>query len=190
MYILGHPIGRDEKFVAIVGTRRPSQKALELARILARGAVARRYGVVTGAAPGVDTAAALAAIEAGGRLVAVGPCIYYRGKLWCNFNYVLKYRLGTAVAEREECRDVRRELAERNRLIAQLAEYVVVPEARCPSLPCRQGGWGTLYAVKHALRLKKHVYVCNPVADDPHVKAAHEYLRSLGAHAVNCQHFF
>ena len=61
----------DERSVAVVGTRRPSEGGLQRARDIASGLVAAGYTVVSGLADGIDTAAHLAALERGGRTVAV-----------------------------------------------------------------------------------------------------------------------
>ncbi len=57
--------------IAIVGTRDVSREGLLRARRLARELVAHRVVVVSGLAAGVDTAAHRAAIECGGRTIAV-----------------------------------------------------------------------------------------------------------------------
>lgn len=57
--------------VAVVGTRVPSDEGERNARRIATALVRHGYTVVSGLARGVDTAAHLAAIEAGGRTIAV-----------------------------------------------------------------------------------------------------------------------
>ena len=61
----GHPR------VAIVGSRKAQREKLEMARGLARELVRRGVVIVSGLAQGVDTVAHTAAIEAGGRTIAV-----------------------------------------------------------------------------------------------------------------------
>ena len=57
--------------VAIVGSRKASEDGIKRAAKLARGLVERNYAVVSGLAEGIDIAAHTAAIEAGGRTIAV-----------------------------------------------------------------------------------------------------------------------
>lgn len=57
--------------VAIVGSRKPSPEGEARARRLAREFVARDFAVVSGLATGIDSAAHNAALEAGGRTIAV-----------------------------------------------------------------------------------------------------------------------
>jgi DNA processing protein len=61
----------DARGVAVVGTRRPSQLGLARAQDIAAGLAQRRVTVVSGLAMGIDTAAHQAALDAGGRTVAV-----------------------------------------------------------------------------------------------------------------------
>lgn len=62
---------RDERAVAVVGTRHPTDKGLRAAKELAGELVDRGYTVVSGLAAGIDTAAHIAALKRGGRTVAV-----------------------------------------------------------------------------------------------------------------------
>lgn len=57
--------------LAVVGSRKPSEKGAKRAGRLARELVARGFSVVSGLATGIDKAAHTAALEAGGRTIAV-----------------------------------------------------------------------------------------------------------------------
>ena len=80
LYLRGEILPEDERSVAVVGTRKPTaygrQVAYQMAYDLARSGVT----VVSGLARGVDAIAHKAAIEAGGRTIAVmgsGPDVMY-----------------------------------------------------------------------------------------------------------------
>jgi DNA processing protein len=61
----------DETGVSVVGSRQASVHGLEIARSVATGLAERGITVIAGLAKGVDTAAHQAALDAGGRTVAV-----------------------------------------------------------------------------------------------------------------------
>lgn len=131
LYIHGQLEPRDELAIAVVGTRRVSPYGKEVARAL--GSILARHGVtvVSGLALGVDAIAHQAALDAGGRTIAVlGSSldhIYPRR----NFNLaqriidqgalVSEYPLGT----RPEASN----FPPRNRIISGLSRAVVVVEA-------------------------------------------------------------
>jgi DNA processing protein len=71
VFIRGLLMSDDERSVAVIGSRRASDDGLARARDMAVGLVDAGYTVVSGLAEGVDTAAHVAALERGGRTVAV-----------------------------------------------------------------------------------------------------------------------
>ena len=74
LFIKGKLLPVDEWSVAVVGTRRVSVYGRQAAEEMARGLAANRVTVVSGLARGVDGIAHRAAIEAGGRSIAVLAC--------------------------------------------------------------------------------------------------------------------
>ena len=74
LYARGTLTPGDEWGVAVVGTRRVSVYGRQVAEEMARGLAANRVTVVSGLARGVDAIAHRAALEAGGRTIAVLAC--------------------------------------------------------------------------------------------------------------------
>ena len=137
--------------VAIVGSRRAGDAGLGMARELARGAAAAGALVVSGLALGVDAAAHEGALAAGAPTLAVlgcGPDVAYprtnRGlyaRILAAGLIVSEYPPGTEPAPWR--------FPARNRLIAALADAVVVVEAKVRS--------GALITADHALDLGRDV---------------------------------
>lgn len=71
LFIRGELRPEDEQAVAVVGTRTPSEDGLREAQLLARGLAERGVTVISGLALGIDGAAHQAALDAGGRTIAV-----------------------------------------------------------------------------------------------------------------------
>jgi DNA processing protein len=71
LYVKGSISLDDELSVAIVGTRRPTAYGRQAAEIFARGLVDNGVTVVSGLAKGIDTFAHRAALDGGGRTIAV-----------------------------------------------------------------------------------------------------------------------
>ncbi|MEW1838527.1 DNA-processing protein DprA [Nonomuraea angiospora] len=71
LFVRGHITEADLRSVAVVGTRQASDIGLRRARNMATLLTERGVTVVSGLARGIDTAAHTAALEAGGRTIAV-----------------------------------------------------------------------------------------------------------------------
>ncbi|MGD9498702.1 MAG: DNA-processing protein DprA, partial [Armatimonadota bacterium] len=74
LFVRGELTKRDELAVAVVGTRKPSPYGQMVAVRLTQELVRRGFTIVSGLAEGVDADAHRAAVEAGGRTIAVLAC--------------------------------------------------------------------------------------------------------------------
>lgn len=131
LYVRGTLTPEDEWAVAVVGTRRPTPYGREVARVIAGELARQGITVVSGLALGIDSEAHQAALEAGGRTIAVlGSGLRY---LYPARNRELARRIVTGGAVvTEYALDVQPEPANfppRNRIISGLALGVVVVEA-------------------------------------------------------------
>ncbi len=119
--------------VALVGTRTPSQAGLSAARRLAGEVVRRGWTVISGLAIGIDAAAHVGALDAGGFTLAVlggGVLNVYPPQ-----NHALAARMlahgGALLCETAPDALVERgALVARNRIIALLSRQVIVVESR------------------------------------------------------------
>jgi DNA processing protein len=73
LYILGEYNNIQKKAVAIVGSTMPSQKGYKIARECAKRLAKEGFTIVSGYAKGIDTAAHLGALEAGGATIMAIP---------------------------------------------------------------------------------------------------------------------
>jgi DNA processing protein len=139
--------------VAIVGSREASTEGRLLAWQVARALAATGIVVVSGLALGIDAAAHAGAMDAGGRTIAVigtaldrvYPSAHARLQEVIYREHVLvsPFAFGT--------RTTRRHFPARNRLVARIADALVLVEAGENS--------GTVHAVREALRLRRPVLV-------------------------------
>lgn len=74
LYVRGRLLPRDEVALAVVGTRQVSAYGRHITERLSHDLAAQGVTIVSGLARGVDTVAHTAALEAGGRTIAVQGC--------------------------------------------------------------------------------------------------------------------
>ncbi len=141
LYIVGSlPI---EPGIAVVGTRRPSRQGLRQARLFSREFVRRGCCVISGLARGIDHEAHTAALSMGGKTTAVlGSNI---GSIYPKEHVGLARRIaenGALVSEFASThRTVPGNFPRRNRLIAALAQRVLVVEAGIKSGAINTADW-------------------------------------------------
>lgn len=177
LFSLGARATLDAPRVAIVGTRDCTAYGDRTARKIA-GAIARAGGcVISGMARGIDACAHRAALEVGGRTVAVlGTGVdvpYPRGHARLHAQIA---EAGLVVSESAAGTAAFRGcFPRRNRIIAALANVTIVVEAGYKS--------GALLTAKSALELGRTVAALPGPIDSPASDGTNELLRD-GAHVI------
>jgi len=171
LYVKGALAGADERAVAIVGTRAASDYGLGLTRDLGRGLAALGFTIVSGMARGIDAAAHEAALEAGGRTIAVlgsGIDVIYppeHDRLYHRIAgqgaVVSEFPLGTA--------PLAFNFPARNRIISGVALGVVVVEATEKS--------GSLITAAQALEQGREVFAVPGAAGSSRSRGPHKLIR-------------
>lgn len=156
--------------VSVVGTRRASGDGLQRTRRLARLLVERGMVVVSGLAEGIDTAAHQAAIDAGGRTIAVlgtplDTCYPPKNRrlqeLIMRAHLVLS-QFPSGYSGGRRCFPMR------NRTMALISEATVIVEAG--------EGSGTIHQGWEALRLGRPLFLLESVTNDPDLSWPAEML--------------
>jgi len=155
LYYIGDIKPQDERSVAIVGTRNPTSYGRKAAAVLSRDLASAGLTVVSGLALGIDGEAHKAALDCGGRTIAVvaGGLDRVYPKEHTGLFHRIQER-GAVVSERPlGMRPDPRSFPRRNRLISGIALGTLVIEAPDTS--------GAVSTVKHALEQDREVF-CVP----------------------------
>ena len=149
-----------KKCVAIVGTRNVSVEGTARSRRLARELVSAGVVIVSGLAKGVDTEALTAAMEAGGKVVAViGTPIDRSYPAENKHVQELIYREHLLISQFAPGEQVYpSNFPERNKLMAALSDATAITEAGDTS--------GTLHQAAECVRLGRWLFIAKSVVDD------------------------
>jgi DNA processing protein len=176
LYFQGNWDIASSRCVAIVGTRNPSEEGARRAAKLARHFAKNEFTVVSGLAHGIDTAAHIAAIEAGGRTVAVlGTPITL---CYPTENRELQRRIADQFLVISQVPIVRHSrqgpqgnrffFPERNATMSALTEATVIVEAGNTS--------GTLIQARHAIQQKRKLFILDSCFRNPELAWPAKYL--------------
>jgi len=170
----GEPASIDDKMIAIVGTRHPTEKGKLFARNLASSLAKMGVIVVSGMAEGIDSAAHNGALQGGGKTVAVwGSSLDI---VYPSVNRALAVKITAQGSVYSEYLPATRPdpayFPERNRIISGLAEGVVVVEAGQKS--------GALITAAHALEQGRELFAV-PGSPDVQMSAGTNALIKEGA---------
>jgi len=171
LYLRGSLLPSDARAVALVGSRRFTSYGRRMAERLAGDLVRAGFTVVSGLARGIDGFAHRAALQAGGRTLAVlagGLCHIYPPE-----HTELAHEIESAGAVLTEAPMPMQPLAgmfpARNRLISGLAQGVVVIEAQEKS--------GALLTARHAADQGRPVFAVPGDLDRPSSTGPHHLIR-------------
>lgn len=172
------------KCIAIVGSRKASEKGRKLATEITKGLVEAGFTIVSGLAEGIDVTAHEAAINNGGKTIGVmGTPIYYRNRyrkklmdymaeeqlLISQIPVLYYYRSGFG----------RRKgfFLDRNATISALSIGTVVIEAEDIS--------GSLSTARHASKQGKQIYIPSYCFKDNRIKWPKDFIQNHGAIKVD-----
>ena len=157
--------------LAVVGTRGASERGLVVAQQLATSLAAAGWVIVSGLALGIDGAPQRGAQRVGGATIAVKGTRIERTYPWSHGK--LRRRIddhGCVITEQPTgARPYRSNFPKRNRLIAGLAEGVIVVEA-----PLRSGALSTAYA---GLDYNREVFAVPGPVDHGQSAGCHHLLK-------------
>jgi DNA processing protein len=168
-----------DPIIAVVGTRRATPYGQRMTREIV-GALARGGAtIVSGMALGIDATAHKAALDVGGRTVAVlgtgADVAYPRGHVALHREIGAR---GLVLSELPPgARSNRGSFPKRNRIIAGLARLTIVVEAPVLS--------GALITARDANELGRDVAAVPGPIDSPQSQGTNEYIRD-GAHPITC----
>ena len=131
LYVIGEIKACDELAIAVVGTRQVTPYGKHATYQLTRGLALKGITIVSGLAKGIDTISHLAALEAGGRTIAVlgGGLL----KLFPKENAVLAEKIaqsGAVISEYHPLMEPNKgTFPQRNRIVAGLSHGILITEA-------------------------------------------------------------
>ena len=177
LYALGDTADLLLPLLAIVGSRKPTRGGLDIATTLADELCGAGFGVVSGLALGIDTAAHRSALAAGGRTVAVlGTGI---DRVYPAANQALATQIvaeGCVISEFALGSEPRKgHFPRRNRLISGLAMGTLVVEAALVS--------GSLITARLAAEQGREVFAVPGSIRNPMARGCHRLIRE-GAHLI------
>jgi DNA processing protein len=168
-----------EPIVAVVGTRRATAYGLRMTREIVSALARGGATIVSGMALGIDAVAHKAALDVGGRTVAVlgtgADVAYPRAHVALHREIAAR---GLVLSELPPgARSHGGSFPMRNRIIAALARLTLVVEAPMTS--------GALITARRAEELGRDVAMVPGPIDSPQSQGTNEYIRD-GAHPITC----
>lgn len=178
LYLMGSLPQRQEKSVAIVGTRRCSVYGSSMAESLSKGLANYGYPIVSGLARGIDTEAHKAALDSKGRTIAViGSGL---AKVYPTENQKLAKEItetGALISEFPlRTPPDRPNFPQRNRLVAAMTRGTILVEAPLKS--------GAMITMRRAKALNRALFTIPGRVDIPSFAANHALLKEGAASLI------
>lgn len=178
LYLMGKLPDDAQPTAAIIGARDASSYGLDMARAISSMLASRGVAIISGLARGVDAAAHWGAIDVCAPSCAVMGCSLnrcYPAEHYALRDEILRFQ-GCILSEYpEDTPPYKSNFIQRNRLIAALADIVIVTEAKERS--------GTSSTVEYALDMGKEVFALPGRMLDPLSTGCNRLIRD-GAHIV------
>lgn len=142
---------KDKKRMAIIGTRHPSKKTIEITQKLTQKFVEAGFVIVSGLAEGTDTIAHETALKNNGKTIAILPTnfnkIYPKSNKKLSDKIVEDGLLLTAIGPKENT--YKSSFLERNQYVANVSDIVLVTETNLKS--------GTMNTIRNASEAAKKI---------------------------------
>lgn len=181
LYIKGEIINQDKVAIAIVGTRKYTQYGKQVCLDITTKLAKLGITIVSGLAKGIDTFAHKAALDAGGRTIAVLGSGMDRASFSPSQNYALGEEIakhGAVITEYPDgTQGANYTFPERNRIVSGLSLGVIVIEAPEKS--------GALITANLALEQNKEVFAIPGNIYDENSQGTHKLIKD-GAKLVTC----
>lgn len=171
LYVKGQVDFNGLQGIGMVGTRKSTPYGKRITRTLAYSLATCGFTVISGMARGIDTIAHHAALEAGGRTLAVlgsGVDVVYPRENYSLAQEII--RKGALISEFPPgARPSAQNFPRRNRIISGLSEGLIVVEAAERS--------GALITADFALEQGKEVFAVPGNVDSPYSKGCHKLIK-------------
>ncbi|MGJ8725801.1 MAG: DNA-processing protein DprA [Roseibacillus sp.] len=172
LYIKGEITAADQHTIGVVGSRRCTHYGRSITRTFSTGLANSGYTIISGLALGIDTEAHLAALDSGGRTIAVlGSGLL---DIYPSQNRELAERIadghGAVVSEFPlRCPPDKQTFPQRNRIVANWSTALLVAE--CPRRS------GSLITAGMATESGRPVYAIPGPIDRPQSEGCHDLIR-------------
>lgn len=178
-------LNSDYLIIAIVGTRKATPSGLATARSVAKQLGEAGVIIVSGLAFGIDKAAHLGCLDAGGKTIAVlanGLDQIYPRQHQSLAENILKTG-GAIISEYEKEKPyLPSQFLERNRIISGLSNGVIVIEAPF--------GSGALNTAAHAIEQNKEVFIVPGDINNPNYAGSHHLIKQGAALITSAKDVF
>lgn len=180
LFFAGQKLKPIDKFFAIVGTRRPTQYGKQIAREFSTAISQAGFVVVSGLAYGIDAIAHQAALDAGGKTIAVLGAGLNNITPTCNIPLAEEIKkTGAIITEYEQnIKPNKGTFPQRNRIIAGMSVATLIVEAPEKS--------GALITARLALEYNRDVFAVPGNITQESSRGVNKLIQNCCAYPVSC----